>query len=171
MCYVDRIAYPSCIWWWPVDSPHKGPVLSPWAWELLCLNAVHIMLQTFGHQLYIYIYIYIPVQKLKQVFSKLHFATHDFKERCDLAMVSRKVHGIARDSDFWIVKQTALNPLWPNDAIWRHRSGSTLAQVMACCLTAPSHYLNQFWLIISKIQLHSSDGSFTRDTSVINDEN
>ena len=26
---------------------------------------------------------------------------------------------------------------------WRQRSGSTLAQVMACCLTAPSHYLNQ----------------------------
>ena len=59
--------------------------------------------------------------------------------------------------------------LWPSDAIWRHRSGSTLAQVMACCLTAPSHYLNQCWLTISKIQLHSSDGNFTRDTSVIND--
>ena len=39
-----------------------------------------------------------------------------------------------------------LNSLWPSDAIWRHRSGSTLAQVMACCLTAPSHYLNQYWL-------------------------
>ena len=25
-------------------------------------------------------------------------------------------------------------------------SGSTLVQVMACCLTAPSHYLNQCWL-------------------------
>ena len=32
--------------------------------------------------------------------------------------------------------------LWPSDAIWRHKSGSTLAQVMACCLMAPSHYLN-----------------------------
>ena len=31
----------------------------------------------------------------------------------------------------------------PSDAIWLHRSGSTLAQVKACCLTAPSHYLNQ----------------------------
>ena len=41
------------------------------------------------------------------------------------------------------------NSLWPNDAIWRHRSGSTLAQVMAYCLAAPSHYLNQCWLIIS----------------------
>ena len=40
-----------------------------------------------------------------------------------------------------------LNSLWPSDAIWQQRSGSTLAQVMACCLTAPSHYLNQCWLI------------------------
>ena len=29
------------------------------------------------------------------------------------------------------------------DTIWRQRSGSTLVQVMACCLMAPSHYLNQ----------------------------
>ena len=32
-----------------------------------------------------------------------------------------------------------LNSLWPSDAIWWHKSGSTLAQVMAYCLTAPSH--------------------------------
>ena len=42
----------------------------------------------------------------------------------------------------WLV---TFNSLRPSDAIWRHRSGSTLAQVMACCLTAPSHYLNQCW--------------------------
>ena len=46
------------------------------------------------------------------------------------------------------------NSLWTSDAIWRHRSGSTLAQVMACCLTAPSHYLHQCWLVISKVPLH-----------------
>ena len=34
-----------------------------------------------------------------------------------------------------------VNSLMPSDAIWRHRSGSTLAQLMACCLMAPSHYL------------------------------
>ena len=44
-----------------------------------------------------------------------------------------------------------INAFGPSDAIWRQRYGSTLAQVMACCLTAPSHYLNQCWLIISKI--------------------
>ena len=58
--------------------------------------------------------------------------------------------------------------LWPSDAIWRQRSGSTLAQVMACCLTAPSHYLNQCWLIISEVQWHSYKGNFTRDASTIN---
>ena len=54
----------------------------------------------------------------------------------------------------WQLKQWKrnVNSLWPSDAIWQQRSGSTLAQVMACCLTAPSHYLNQCWLIISKVQ-------------------
>ena len=31
------------------------------------------------------------------------------------------------------------------------RSGWTLAQVMTCCLTAPSHYLHQCWLIIRSL--------------------
>ena len=53
-----------------------------------------------------------------------------------------------------------INSLGPSNAIWWHRSGSTWAQVMACCLMAPSHYLNQCWLIISKVQLHSSEGTF-----------
>ena len=67
-----------------------------------------------------------------------------------------------------IVHQPVLNSLWPSDAIWWHRSGSTLAQVMACCLTAPSHYLNQCWLIISKVQWQSPEGNLTRDASAIN---
>ena len=58
-----------------------------------------------------------------------------------------------------------INSLRPSDTIWWHRSGSTLVQVMACCLTAPSHYLNQCWLIISKVLWHSSEGYFIRDAS------
>ena len=54
-----------------------------------------------------------------------------------------------------------LNSLWPSDAIWWHRSGSTLAQVMACCLTAPSHYLNQCWLIMNGVLWHSPKTNFT----------
>ena len=37
---------------------------------------------------------------------------------------------------------------------------------MACCLMAPSHYLNQCCLIISKVQWHSIEGNFTSDSSV-----
>ena len=33
--------------------------------------------------------------------------------------------------------------VWPGDSIWQHRIRSTLPQVMACCLMAPNHYLNQ----------------------------
>ena len=61
-----------------------------------------------------------------------------------------------------------INTLWPSDTIWRQRSGSTLAQVMACCLTAPSHYLDQSWLIICEVQWHSYQFNFTRDASTIN---
>ena len=38
------------------------------------------------------------------------------------------------------------NSLRPSDVIRRQRSGSTSAQVMVCCLTIPSYYLNQYWL-------------------------
>ena len=58
-----------------------------------------------------------------------------------------------------------VNSLSPSDAILWQRSGSILAQVMACCLMAPSHYLNQCWLIISEVLCHSSEGNFIRDTS------
>ena len=60
------------------------------------------------------------------------------------------------------------NSLWPNDSIWQHRSRSTLAQVMACCLMAPSHYLNQCWLIFSKVKWHSVEGNLTRDSKPFN---
>ena len=67
----------------------------------------------------------------------------------------------------WCWLDDVFNSLWPSDTIWQHISRSTLDQVMACCLTAPSHYLNQCWLIISKVQWHPSECNFTRDTSAI----
>ena len=51
-----------------------------------------------------------------------------------------------------------VNSLWPCDAIWQHRYGSTLAQVKTCCLTPPSHYLNQCWHIFSKVQWNAPEG-------------
>ena len=53
---------------------------------------------------------------------------------------------------YWI-----LNSLWLIDTIWHQRSWSTLVQVMAFCLTAPSHYLNLCWLITSDVQWQSPE--------------
>ena len=39
--------------------------------------------------------------------------------------------------------EKSFNSLWPSNAVWWHSSGSTMVQVMACCLTAPNLYLNQ----------------------------
>ena len=60
-----------------------------------------------------------------------------------------------------------VDSMWPCDAIWRQRSWSKLAQVMAWCLMAPSHYLNQYWLTISNVQCQIFEGNFTKDTSAI----
>ena len=67
------------------------------------------------------------------------------------------------------VAVTWLNSLRPSDAIWRHRSMSTSAQVMAWCLMAPSHYLNQCWLMISGVLWHSPDSNLTEDIHRWND--
>ena len=61
--------------------------------------------------------------------------------------------------------------LGPSDTIWRQRSGSTSVQVMACYLTAPSHYLNRCWLIISKALWHSSDAIIVRRSEDTNQQN
>ena len=50
--------------------------------------------------------------------------------------------------------------LWPSDAMWWHRSGSSLVQVMTCCLAASNRYLIQSWLMITKVPWHSSEGIF-----------
>ena len=54
------------------------------------------------------------------------------------------------------------NSLWLSDAIWWHWSESTLVQVMAWCHQAPSHYLNQCRLLISKVHWNSSQVNFTK---------
>ena len=69
------------------------------------------------------------------------------------------------NNNCWKVRQSqthsAVDSLWSIDAIWRHRSGSILVQVMACCLTAPSHHLNQWLLLLSEVLWHSPDSNFT----------
>ena len=61
-------------------------------------------------------------------------------------------------------KPLPFNSLGPSDAIWRHRSGFTLAQVMVCCLTSPNHHLNQYWLISKGVLWHSPQCYFKINT-------
>ena len=81
---------------------------------------------------------------LVQVMARCHRATSHCLSQCWPRSMSP--YGITR------LGPSEFNSLWPSDAIWRHRSMSTLAQVMACCLTAPNHYLNQCWPIISEVK-------------------
>ena len=59
------------------------------------------------------------------------------------------------------------NTLWSSDAIWRKRTWSTSVQMMDCCLTAPSYYLNQHWLIISEILWHGPKGNMAGNVQTI----
>ena len=54
-----------------------------------------------------------------------------------------------------------------NDTKWWHRSW-LLAQPLAWCFMAPSHYLNRWSLIIIMVQQQQSEDHVTRYTSVIN---
>ena len=161
---------------------HTSNAPSPWRWQKslnpLCLltsvlgyqhyqKAEWVIISTNkGHMLCSCLSIY-GKYRLSNSVSIFHFlGFHTISHLESLQSVVKHPSGHTRRQG---ISSHGINSLWPNDAIWRQRTESTLAQVMACCLTAPSHYLNQCWLIISKIQFNSSDGNFTRDTSVIND--
>ena len=58
------------------------------------------------------------------------------------------------------VKRLYFNSLWPSDVIWQHRSRSTLIQVMACCLTVPSHFLSRCVILIGEVLWHSCVSDF-----------
>ena len=57
---------------------------------------------------------------------------------------SVKLHSNSNHWTLYVRKH--YNSLGYTDAIWQHRSGSTLAQVMACCLVDISHRLHKLML-------------------------
>ena len=84
------------------------------------------------------------------------FILHGQYHGCWCRGVSRN-QGISSNC-LGLVNPRPINSLRPSDAIWQHRSGSKLAQVMARCHQATSHYhqatshyLSQCWLIISEV--------------------
>ena len=67
-----------------------------------------------------------------------------------------------------IIGSIKINSLWPGDRIWHCWFWSTLVQVVACCLMAPSYYLKKYWLIIDRYLLNSPDNNFAGNTQDIN---
>ena len=64
---------------------------------------------------------------------------------------------ICSNAGIWS-SETMINSLWPGDTI----DLGQMAQEIACCLMALSHYLNQCWLFfISKVLWHSPGSNLT----------
>ena len=138
--------------WWQNRKKFYGSfvfklMLSIDGWGISCETAIRWLQQSFTGD----------KSTLIHVMAWCHQETSHFLSQC----WPRSMLPFGINVPQWV------NSLWPSDTIWRHKSGSTLAQVKACCLMAPSHYLNQCWLIISKIQWHSFECNFTRGTSAI----
>ena len=61
----------------------------------------------------------------------------------------------------WTLYKYIINSLWPGGAKWRHRYGSSLAQVMVCCLSI-SMFNQQYFIIGS-----DNGWSLTRRQAII----
>ena len=94
---------------------------------------------------------------LVQVMACCLTSSSHYLNQCWLIRKKRLVAFIWGQFSLVFVNTLWFNSLRPSDAIWLQRSQSPLAQVMACCLTAPSHYLNQCWLLSSQILWHLSE--------------
>ena len=113
---------------------------------------------------------YIPIIMIRWSWDHLIFIIRIpmlIRQHLYIKMASRftNLNSYVSMTSWWIIlcyAGTYINSLWPSNTIRRQGTLSTLAQVMACCLMAPSHYLNQCWLIISKVMWHSSEGIIMR---------
>ena len=81
----------------------------------------------------------------------------DYKQSGRVVLKGHEMVSTAQVYLFYFV----VNALWPSDAIWQHRTESKLVQVMAFCLAAPIHYLNQCLLLINEVLWHSPQTNFT----------
>ena len=95
------------------------------------ITIYHLSLYTFIYHLYVLLRL------------KLMISHHWYVAKCQAISCTNNNHNP------WVTHCGLGMPYW-----W-HRFVSTMAQVMACCLTASSHYLNECWLIIRIIQCHS----------------
>ena len=83
------------------------------------------------------------------------------KRRCDVIMTLLLRHVSAGLEESYWSPCAAINSLWPSDTTWRHGTWSTNIQAMVCCPMAPSHCMNPYWLISSKVLWHSPKRNFS----------
>ena len=81
----------------------------------------------------------------------------------------RHIDGLVQERRNSIANALELRLSCTNPLIWWHKSGSTLAQVMACCLMACC--LKQCWLIIIEAFRQFAEGNFTATDPDITSEN
>ena len=116
------------------DRTHVGPMLAPWA----LLSGYTFYCAT------------LPIQQ--NLFEIIYWKEDDLKTVSVLPVMH---------PHWWIYH---LNPLWPYNAIWHHR---TCQHWIACRLTAPSHYLNTCWLITREVLWYLPEGILTRNAKDI----
>ena len=151
----------------PVNSPHKAPVTRK-------KFPFHDVIMTFpinGEMRWIHQNSCTKDQRCRVLISLSLAPRNCFGEiliKIQNFSLKNAAENIAREMVAILSRERWVNSLRHSDAIWRQKTGSALAQVMTCCLTAPNHYLKQCWLFISKDLWRSWDDSFSRDTSAIN---
>ena len=96
-----------------------------------------------------------PINNIPALVQIMAWRRSGDKPLSESMMVSSPMH-------ICVTRPQWVNSLWPSDAIWWHTSGSILAQVMACCLVATSHSLNQCWLWIK-----SPRGQWVKQTETL----
>ena len=96
-------------------------------------------------------------EMVMEEYDKLRERTEELlEENMKLREEIEKLKDVQKNGE--IIWGMIINSLWPADSIRWHRYGSTLAQV---CLTATSHYLNQYWLIIRQVLWLLPESKFT----------
>ena len=154
----ERIKSGQCIWECHLqNSSHFIQCAN--GYILICINHWWSTLVTWGpfHECFFFSLLF----KFKEIVFLLRFHSYQFGHYKFLHMLRQHSCCVMCA----VLPPSLFNSLWPSDAKWWQRSGSTLAQVMDCCLKAPSHYLTQCWLNIRKVQWHL--GNFTTHTSAI----
>ena len=126
----------------------NGKISITWATSYLRKGNSHVTISVNPCATKIILYSRIRVYGKKHIlwFIGLYICVKDY----EMWLTKSKSYCVGVQMRFRHIPPTnyiALNPLWPSDAVWWHRSGSTLLQVMACCLMALGHFLIQCCLI------------------------